>query len=192
MRIWLDLPDALGDRVAAPGQDLSEAAFHALVIDAYRMGRLTEHELREVLDLPTRDALDGFLKAHGVPLDYSVEDVADERALGVPTVAGHGLALSGVIAVADASPLHYLILIGHIDLLPTLFSRILVPPAVLNELRHPQAPRARARVGERPTHVARMPGARAHGRRSPARTGTRRAGHACLGVDSPSRGGADR
>lgn len=81
MRIWLDLPDALGDRVAAPGQDLSEAAFHALVIDAYRMGRLTEHELREVLDLPTRDALDGFLKAHGVPLDYSVEDLADERAL---------------------------------------------------------------------------------------------------------------
>jgi predicted nucleic acid-binding protein len=55
-------------------------------------------------------------------------------------VAGHGLALSGVIAVADASPLHYLILIGHIDLLPALFSRILVPPAVLNELRHPHAP----------------------------------------------------
>ena len=44
MRIWLDLPDALGDRVAAPGQDLSEAAFNVLVIDAYRMGRLTEHE----------------------------------------------------------------------------------------------------------------------------------------------------
>jgi hypothetical protein len=41
-------------------------------------------------------------------------------------VAGHGLALSGVIGVADASPLHYLILIGHIDLLPTLFIRILV------------------------------------------------------------------
>jgi hypothetical protein len=55
-------------------------------------------------------------------------------------VAGHGLALSGVIAVADASPLHYLILIGHIDLLPALFSRILVPPAVLNELRHRHAP----------------------------------------------------
>ena len=83
MRIWLDLPDALGDRVAAPGQDLSEAAFHALVIDTYRMGRLTEHELREVLDLPTRDAVDGFLKAHGVPLDYSVEDLAEEWALAV-------------------------------------------------------------------------------------------------------------
>ena len=88
MRIWLDLPDALGDRVAAPGQDLSEAAFHALVIDAYRMGRLTEHALREVLDLPTRDAVDGFLKAHGVPLDYSVEDLTEERALAARLWAG--------------------------------------------------------------------------------------------------------
>lgn len=45
-----------------------------------------------------------------------------------------------MIAVADASPLHYLILIGHIDLLPALFSRILVAPAVLNELRHRHTP----------------------------------------------------
>ena len=45
-----------------------------------------------------------------------------------------GLALKGVITVADASPLHYLILIGHIDLLPALFSRILAAtllPAVV-------------------------------------------------------------
>jgi predicted nucleic acid-binding protein len=56
-------------------------------------------------------------------------------------VAGPGLALSGVIAVADASPLHYLVLIGHIDLLPALFSQILVPPSVLEELRHQHAPK---------------------------------------------------
>jgi predicted nucleic acid-binding protein len=55
-------------------------------------------------------------------------------------VAGHDLALNGVIAVADASPLHYLILIGHIHLLPALFSQVLVPPTVLNELRHRHAP----------------------------------------------------
>ena len=34
-----------------------------------------------MLDLPTRDAVDGFVKAHGVPLDDSVEDLAEERAL---------------------------------------------------------------------------------------------------------------
>jgi len=90
----LDLPDALGDRAAAPGQDLSEAAFRALVIDAYRMGRLTEHELREVLDLPTRDAVDGFLQAHGVPLG----PFCDLRAIRV--IADNALA----VLIRDAFP----------------------------------------------------------------------------------------
>jgi predicted nucleic acid-binding protein len=34
-----------------------------------------------------------------------------------------------MIAVADTSPICYLILIGEIDLLPKLFSRVLVRPA---------------------------------------------------------------
>jgi predicted nucleic acid-binding protein len=42
--------------------------------------------------------------------------------------------------VSNTSPLNYLIQIGAVDLLPALFGRIIVPPAVLGELRHPQAP----------------------------------------------------
>ena len=42
--------------------------------------------------------------------------------------------------VADASPLRYLILIGHIDLLPTLFTQIIIVPAVLGELQRAQTP----------------------------------------------------
>lgn len=47
-----------------------------------------------------------------------------------------------MIAVADTSLLNYLILLGKADLLPELFGRVLVPPAVLNELRDPDAPPA--------------------------------------------------
>ena len=47
-----------------------------------------------------------------------------------------------MIAVADTSLLNYLILLGRADLLPGLFPRILVPPAVLSELRDPNAPPA--------------------------------------------------
>jgi len=47
-----------------------------------------------------------------------------------------------MIAVADTSPLCYLILIGEIDLLPKLFSQVLVPEAVLAELLHEDAPSA--------------------------------------------------
>lgn len=45
-----------------------------------------------------------------------------------------------MIAVADASPLCYLVLIGEIDLLPKLFRRVAVPQAVITELLHEDAP----------------------------------------------------
>ena len=44
--------------------------------------------------------------------------------------------------MADASPLQYLVLIEHVDVLPSLFGTIGVPPAVLSELSHPVAPEA--------------------------------------------------
>lgn len=45
-----------------------------------------------------------------------------------------------MIVVADTSPLNYLILLGHTELLPGLFGRVLVPDAVLIEMQHPDAP----------------------------------------------------
>jgi predicted nucleic acid-binding protein len=55
-----------------------------------------------------------------------------------------------VIAVFDTSPLHYLVLIGEIDLLPQLFHGAVIPPAVRSELAAPGAPeRVRAWI-ERP------------------------------------------
>jgi predicted nucleic acid-binding protein len=44
--------------------------------------------------------------------------------------------------VSDTSPINYLIRIGAIEVLPNLFDKILIPPAVLSELRHPSTPRA--------------------------------------------------
>jgi predicted nucleic acid-binding protein len=45
-----------------------------------------------------------------------------------------------MIVVADSSPLNYLIQIQHDSLLPELYSRVFVPAAVIEELRHPRAP----------------------------------------------------
>lgn len=45
-----------------------------------------------------------------------------------------------MIAVADASPVCYLILIGEIELLPALFAQVLLPKTVLAELLDPGAP----------------------------------------------------
>lgn len=45
-----------------------------------------------------------------------------------------------MLVVADATPLRYLTLIEHVTILPTLYGRIVIPKAVMDELQHPHAP----------------------------------------------------
>jgi predicted nucleic acid-binding protein len=44
------------------------------------------------------------------------------------------------LVVADTGPLNYLILIGHIDLLPALFEKVVLPATVPSELASRKAP----------------------------------------------------
>ena len=44
------------------------------------------------------------------------------------------------VVISDTSPLHYLILIGHAELLSALYTEVLVPEAVALELRQPSTP----------------------------------------------------
>ena len=46
-----------------------------------------------------------------------------------------------MIAVADTSPINYLVLIGEQELLPALFGQVVIPLAVLEELSSTVAPR---------------------------------------------------
>jgi predicted nucleic acid-binding protein len=45
-----------------------------------------------------------------------------------------------MIVVADTGPLNYLILIGQIDILPSLYTEVMIPPAVQDEMLHSSAP----------------------------------------------------
>lgn len=45
-----------------------------------------------------------------------------------------------MLVIADTSPLHYLVLIEHTAILPTLFGRVLIPPVVAEELQRPRTP----------------------------------------------------
>ncbi|HEY9638379.1 MAG TPA: DUF3368 domain-containing protein [Coleofasciculaceae cyanobacterium] len=45
-----------------------------------------------------------------------------------------------MIIVSNTSPINYLILIGHINLLPELFQQIIIPQAVYSELSDASAP----------------------------------------------------
>lgn len=46
------------------------------------------------------------------------------------------------VVIADAGPLHYLVLLGHSQVFPSLFGTILIPQAVASELAHANAPTA--------------------------------------------------
>jgi len=55
-----------------------------------------------------------------------------------------------MIVIADTSPLHYLILLDHAEVLQHLYGRVIIPEAVVREL---QAQR-RAALDNKPTGVA--------------------------------------
>ncbi len=45
-----------------------------------------------------------------------------------------------MIIISDTSPINYLLLIGQIDLLPSLFEQIIIPEVVRDEMLSPDAP----------------------------------------------------
>ncbi len=47
-----------------------------------------------------------------------------------------------ILVVADTSPIHYLVLIQAVNLLPRLYDRVVLPSAVFAELTHTNAPTA--------------------------------------------------
>jgi hypothetical protein len=78
MNFTVEIPDDLVRRLCAAGGDLSRRALEALTLEEYRSGRLTEDELRRFLGFGTRYQVDGFLKAHNVWIEYTIEDFRRE------------------------------------------------------------------------------------------------------------------
>jgi len=78
MEITVRIPDDLADRLGTAGE-LERRALEALALEEYKLGRLTKPELRRLLGFGTRDALDGFLKAHDVAEQYTLDDLERER-----------------------------------------------------------------------------------------------------------------
>ena len=57
-----------------------------------------------------------------------------------------------MLVIADSSPLIVLTNIGHVDILPALFSEVVIPPEVAAELRQQRRPQAvRDLIAARPT-----------------------------------------
>jgi glutamyl/glutaminyl-tRNA synthetase len=80
MNLTVEIPDHLARSLNATGDNLSRRVLEALALEEYRADRLTKEELRQTLGIATSYQLDGFLKEHGIWIEYDAEDVARERA----------------------------------------------------------------------------------------------------------------
>ena len=81
MHLDFEIPDDLAGRLGAPAVDLSRRALEVFVVEEYKHGRFSKSDLRRLLGIETRYELDGFLKAHEVWIDYTIEDAHREAAM---------------------------------------------------------------------------------------------------------------
>jgi hypothetical protein len=77
LRVLGSTPKAVS-RMRSSGGDLSRRALEALALEEFRSGHITKPELRRLLGFETGYQLDGFLKAHEVYEDYTLQDLEKE------------------------------------------------------------------------------------------------------------------
>ena len=80
MKVVLEIQDDLADRLRSADRDISRMALEAIGLEGYRAGQLNDAEIRRLLGFASRIEVDGFLKAHGISPDCTIEDLERESA----------------------------------------------------------------------------------------------------------------
>jgi hypothetical protein len=75
MRIHIDVPEEVALRFSAEPGGIVRAAAEALAAEGVRSGKLTAYQARRMLGIRSRYEMDGFLKAHGVLLSDTAQQV---------------------------------------------------------------------------------------------------------------------
>jgi hypothetical protein len=78
MNLNLEIPDDLARRLSAGGEDLARRALEGFALEEYKADRISKAELRRLLGFETRYELDGFLKAHDVWANVTIEDLRQD------------------------------------------------------------------------------------------------------------------
>ena len=78
MEVRIQIPDDLAAQIQAQGGDLPRSVLEAYALEGYKAGRLSAYQVQEILGFETPMEVDGFLKSHGVYLDYSAEDLEED------------------------------------------------------------------------------------------------------------------
>ncbi len=80
VQITFNLPQDVAEGLRAKWGDLPRVALESIALEGYRSGALTHSQLRRLLGFGSRTEVDGFLKQHGVYLDYTLDDLEQDTA----------------------------------------------------------------------------------------------------------------
>ena len=75
MQVTIELPDELADQIRKTSGDVARRVLEAFAIDSYRSAKLTGRQVRQLLGLETRFALDTLLRQAGVFREYTAEEI---------------------------------------------------------------------------------------------------------------------
>lgn len=89
MQVTVEIPDQFVEQLVPAGRDAARLLLEESVSGAYRDGRLTMEQVRQLLGFGTRMQVDAFLQKHGV-YDYSVEDLDKDMATLDRVLAANG------------------------------------------------------------------------------------------------------
>lgn len=80
VHISIDIPDDIGNILAAQAGGVSRAVLEAVAIEAYRSGAITTLQVQQMLGLNSRWETEAFLKGAKAFHDYSMDDLEKDIA----------------------------------------------------------------------------------------------------------------
>lgn len=75
MQINLNVPEEIARSFGEDTLSIERAALEGLALEGVRSGRLSRGQVRRLLGFQTRYEVDGFLKAHGLAVQESLEEI---------------------------------------------------------------------------------------------------------------------
>ena len=78
MEITINLPEDVAKVFLASGESIEREVLEATALEGYREGKLSRAQVGRMLDF-SRFEVDEFLESRNVPLNYSVEDLEQDR-----------------------------------------------------------------------------------------------------------------
>lgn len=78
MEVTINLPEDVARVFLENGENIEREVLEATAIEGYREGKLSHAQIGRMLNL-NRFETDEFLRAHDVSLNYSIEDLEQDR-----------------------------------------------------------------------------------------------------------------